>query len=61
MKLKVTSKQEQQNSQTDNSPVVPRGKRGRGQWRVKGVKHMLAEDDLTLAGERTVQYTDDVL
>ena len=29
-------------------------------YRVKGVKYMMTEDDLTLGGESTMRYTDHV-
>ena len=41
---------------TNNSMVVTRGKgRGVGAVRVKGVKNMVTEEDLTLGGEHTMQ------
>ena len=41
----------------DNGYVVPRGK---GLELVKEGKYMVTEDDLTLGGRLTVQYTDHV-
>ena len=39
--------------------------RGEGNWRKrkreKRVKYMVTEEDQTLGGEHTIQYTDDVL
>ena len=44
---------------TDHSVGVTRGK-GVGERRVKGAKYMVTEDELTLGGGHTMQYTDDV-
>lgn len=41
---------------TDKSMVVTRGK-GVREGRVKGVKYMVVEENLTLGGKRTMQYT----
>ena len=43
---------------TDNSMVVTRRKVGRVV--VKGTKYIVIEDDLTLGGGHTMQYTDRV-
>ena len=55
---KLTNKKNEL-TDTDNSMVVTGGKGGEGS-KGKGVKYMLAEDDLTLGGEHTMQYTDHV-
>lgn len=50
-------------SQTDNSIPVTREKEEmrEGRQGSKGVKNMVAEGDLTLGGEHTMLYTDDVV
>ena len=48
-----------QNSDTDNSMVVTRGK-GWGAVKGQGVKYVVTEGDLTVGGGHTLQYTDHV-
>ena len=43
--------------ETESSVVVTRGK---GVRRSKGAKYMVREDDMTLGGGHTMQYTDHV-
>ena len=63
-KLKVTSGQrrktnEQEFTDTDNSMVLTRGRRGEREEKGKRVKYMGTEEDLTLGGGYTRRYTDD--
>ena len=60
-KAKGLSK-EKNNSNTDNTAVITRGKGGGG-WekRVRGGGRNVLEGNLTLGGNHTIQYTDDVL
>lgn len=62
--LKIINEQKRQrNNQkidTDNSMSVNKGKEGeRGSKRLKGVKYMVREGELTLGSKDTMQYTDD--
>ena len=68
IKLKVTNEQTRQKNKpklidTDNRMVGTRGKEGGGIEKDKGggVKQMEIEEGLTLGGEHTMQYTEDVL
>ena len=59
---KQTRQTDKKLTDTDNSMAVTRGKRGEGrQKKIKGVKYMGMEGDLTLGGEHTRKYADDVL
>ena len=60
IKLTATSKQTKKTLiDTDNSMVATRG-RGVEVSKGKGDRYMVTEDDLTLGGGHTVQYTDHV-
>ena len=63
IKLKAPNEQTRKTnktSDTDNSMVGTRGKRGRGSEEVKGVRCMVTQEDLTLGGGYTMRYTEDV-
>lgn len=40
--------------------IITRGKGMRGELRIKGANMIVMEDDLTLDGRHTMQYTDHV-
>ena len=61
IKLKATNKQNKQKLvDTYNDIVVTRGKKGWGK-EINGVKYMVIEGDLTLGGEHSMEYINDVL
>ena len=61
--IKLKAKNEQTNKliDTNNIIVVTRGEGGGEGLKVTNVKYMVMEGDLTMGGEHTIRYTDDVL